>query len=162
MKNYTVLTKINSPEDLKKLNIAELKTLAREIRDYIVEVVSKTGGHLAPNLGIVELTIALHYVFNSPVDKIIFDVSHQSYVHKIITGRKELFRTLRQFGGISGFTSKDESEHDSFTTGHASTSIAFAMGLQEAITRTGKRAGQSPSSVTERLPEELLLRRLTT
>lgn len=139
MKNYTVLTKINSPEDLKKLSIAELKTLAREIRDYIVEVVSKTGGHLAPNLGIVELTIALHYVFNSPEDKIIFDVSHQSYVHKIITGRKELFRTLRQFGGISGFTSKDESEHDSFTTGHASTSIAFAMGLQEAITRTGKK-----------------------
>ncbi|MCX7832331.1 MAG: 1-deoxy-D-xylulose-5-phosphate synthase [Actinobacteria bacterium] len=128
---------MDSPDDLKKLTIEELKTLSSEIREYLVDVVSKNGGHLAPNLGIVELTIALHYVLNSPKDRIIFDVSHQSYVHKILTGRRELFKTLRQFGGISGFTSIQESEHDFYTTGHASTSLAFAMGLQEAMIREG-------------------------
>lgn len=138
MSSYRILEKINSPSDLKKLSIDELKQLASEIRSYLIEVISKNGGHLAPNLGIVELTIALHYVLNSPEDKIIFDVSHQSYVHKILTGRRELFRTLRQFGGLSGFTSREESEHDFFTTGHASVSLAFAMGLQDALLRSGK------------------------
>lgn len=132
---YQVLNRVSSPEDLKSLTLQELEVLAREIRHYLIEVVSKTGGHIAPNLGVVEITLALHYVLDSPRDKIIFDVSHQSYVHKIITGRKELFKTLRQFGGISGFTSKNESEHDPYTTGHASTSLAFGMGLKEAMKR---------------------------
>jgi 1-deoxy-D-xylulose-5-phosphate synthase len=134
----SILERIDGPEDLKKLNLNELEELAREIRQYLLEVVSKTGGHIAPNLGVVEITLALHYVLDSPKDKIIFDVSHQSYVHKILTGRRELFKTLRQFGGISGFTSKKESEHDPYTTGHASTSLAFAMGLKEALKRRGK------------------------
>lgn len=127
-----ILDRLKYPDDLKKLTIEELKQLAEELREYIIDVVSKTGGHLAPNLGVVELTIALHYVLSSPVDKIVWDVSHQAYVHKILTGRKNLFRSLRQFGGISGFTSREESEHDVYTTGHASTSIAYAMGLAEA------------------------------
>jgi len=135
---YRILNRIYSPQDLKGLTIEELEILSEEIRHYIIEVVSKVGGHIAPNLGVVEITLALHYVLDSPRDKIIFDVSHQSYVHKIITGRKELFKTLRQFGGISGFTSKNESEHDPYTTGHASTSLAFAMGLKEAMKRMYK------------------------
>lgn len=127
-----ILNRVNSPEDLKQLSVDELRQLADEIREYIIDVVSQTGGHLAPNLGVVELTLALHYVLSSPEDKIVWDVSHQAYVHKILTGRKNLFRSLRQFGGISGFTSREESEHDIYTTGHASTSIAYAMGLAEA------------------------------
>jgi 1-deoxy-D-xylulose-5-phosphate synthase len=135
---YDILNRIDSPQDLKKLNIEELKKLSQEIRVYIVDVVSKTGGHLAPNLGVVELTLALHYVMNSPKDKIVWDVSHQAYVHKIITGRKRLFRTLRQLGGISGFTSREESEHDPYTTGHASTSIAYGMGLLKGMIDRGE------------------------
>lgn len=132
-----ILESINGPEDLKKLNLKELQELADEIREYIVDVVSKTGGHLAPNLGVVELTLALHYVLNSPDDKILFDVSHQSYVHKILTGRRELFRTLRQFGGLSGFTSREESPHDFYTTGHASGSLSYAMGVAEGFRKLG-------------------------
>lgn len=125
----TLLSKIKSPSDLKNLNYTQLKQLADEIRDRIINVVSKNGGHLASNLGIVELTLALHRVFNSPKDKIIFDVGHQCYTHKIITGRNEKFSTLRQFGGISGFPKACESEHDTFDTGHASTSISAALGM---------------------------------
>ncbi len=127
-----LLDKINSPEDLKQLSFSQLKELAEEIREYLIEVVSKTGGHLAPNLGVVELTLGLHYALQSPKDKIIWDVGHQSYVHKIITGRKEAFKTLRQFGGISGFPRREESKHDVFNTGHASNSISVALGLAKA------------------------------
>lgn len=133
-----MLEKINSPEDIKKLNIEEKNKLATEIREYILEVVSENGGHLASNLGIVELTIALHSVFNMPKDKIVWDVGHQSYVHKIITGRKEQFKTIRKFNGISGFPKINESEYDSFNTGHSSTSISAALGMARARDLKGK------------------------
>jgi len=123
------LENINSPEDLKKLSIGELEVLASEIREYIVDVVSKNGGHLAPNLGAVELTLALHYVFDSPKDKIIWDVGHQAYAHKIITGRREAFKTLRKLNGISGFLKRSESPHDIFGAGHASTALSAALGF---------------------------------
>jgi 1-deoxy-D-xylulose-5-phosphate synthase len=123
------LDQINSPEDLKKIPIENLKELAEEIREKIITVVSKNGGHLAPSLGVVELTLALHYVFNSPKDKIIWDVGHQSYAHKLLTGRKDRFETLRKYEGISGFPKKSESEHDVFGVGHASTSISAALGM---------------------------------
>lgn len=126
---YKLLDKIKSPNDLKQLNIDELKLLCEEIREFLIDSVSETGGHLASNLGIVELTVALHTVFNVPEDKIIFDVGHQSYVHKILTGRKEGFKTLRQFGGMSGFPKRSESDCDSFNTGHSSTSISAALGI---------------------------------
>jgi|Deesub1362A_J573_1020465.scaffolds.fasta_scaffold06982_2 1-deoxy-D-xylulose-5-phosphate synthase len=132
-----LLSKINSPQDLKKLSFAELKKLAQEIREYLIKVVSKNGGHLAPNLGVVELTLGLHYALDSPRDKIIWDVGHQSYVHKIITGRKDKFPTLRKFGGIGGFPRREESEHDVFNTGHASNSISVALGLAEARDKRG-------------------------
>jgi len=126
------LKKVNSPEDLKKLKISHLKALAQEIRDYIIDVVSKNGGHLAPNLGTVELTLALHYVFNSPKDKIIWDVGHQCYTHKIITGRRDQFPTLRKFKGIAGFPKRKESPHDFLDTGHSSTSISAGLGMATA------------------------------
>ncbi len=125
------LMNINSPEDLKNYN-EDIEGLAREIRTFLIENVSKTGGHLASNLGVVELSIALHRVFSTPHDSIIFDVGHQSYVHKILTGRKNEFHTLRQSGGISGFEKRCESEHDCFGTGHSSTSISAAIGIAEA------------------------------
>lgn len=123
------LNKINSPEDLKKLNMDELNALCGEIREFLVDSVSETGGHLASNLGVVELTVALHTVFDVPKDKIIFDVGHQSYVHKLLTGRRGGFKTLRQFGGMSGFPKRSESECDAFNTGHSSTSISAALGI---------------------------------
>lgn len=126
---YKYLDKVNSPEDLKSLNIDEINLLANDIRKFLVKSLSKTGGHLSANLGVVELTLALHKVFDSPNDKIIWDVGHQSYVHKILTGRKEGFETLRQFKGMSGFPKEAESEHDIFDTGHSSTSISVASGL---------------------------------
>lgn len=124
-----ILNKIKGPQDLKRLSPSELEKLAGEIRTKMLNVVSKNGGHLAPSLGVVELTIALHSVYNSPIDKIIWDVGHQSYVHKILTGRNENFHTLRQFKGISGFPKREESEHDHFNTGHSSTSISAALGM---------------------------------
>ncbi len=127
-----ILKKIDSPADLKGLTDAERRSLADEIRADIIDTVSHTGGHLASNLGAIELTIALHTVFDSPKDKIVWDVSHQSYAHKILTGRKTRFATLRQGGGLSGFTRRDESEHDAFGAGHASTSISAALGLAKA------------------------------
>ena len=127
-----VLDKINNPDDLKKLNIQEKEELAKEIREYLIDIVSKNGGHLASNLGIVELTIAIHSVFNSPEDKIIWDVGHQSYVHKILTGRKEKMKSLRKMGGLSGFPKTSESKYDSFDTGHSSTSISVALGMARA------------------------------
>lgn len=128
----SILKKINGPEDLKKLNVSEKQVLAEEIRKEILEVVSKNGGHLASNLGVVELTIALHSVFNTPDDKIIWDVGHQCYTHKILTGRKEQFSTLRKLNGIAGFPKVCESEYDTFNTGHSSTSISVATGMARA------------------------------
>jgi 1-deoxy-D-xylulose-5-phosphate synthase len=125
------LEQIKSPADLKKLAIADLKKLAGEIRTEMIYRVSKNGGHLSSNLGVVELTIALHYVFNSPVDKIIWDVGHQSYPHKLITGRYDKFSSLRKYKGIAGFPRRDESQHDVFGTGHSSTSISAALGIIE-------------------------------
>ena len=126
---YDYLDKVNSPEDIKKMSINEMDILAKDIRKFLVRSISKTGGHLASNLGVVELTLALHKVFNSPTDKIIWDVGHQSYVHKIITGRKGDFDTLRQFNGLSGFPKENESNHDVFDTGHSSTSISVGTGI---------------------------------
>ncbi len=127
-----ILDSIENPGDLKQLTMTELDLLASEIRDELVSVVSANGGHLAPNLGVVELTIALHRVFESPRDKIIWDVGHQAYAHKLLTGRRKEFSTLRQFGGLSGFTSRAESVHDPFGAGHASTSISAALGMAVA------------------------------
>jgi len=127
-----LLPKINSPHDLKKLKLHELNALAREIREYIVAVVSSNGGHLASNLGAVELSIALHRVFNSPDDKIVWDVGHQCYAHKILTGRYASFSSLRKYAGLAGFPKSSESPHDAFNTGHASTSISAALGLLAA------------------------------
>lgn len=128
----SLLNTIDSPADLKELSTDELEQLAIEIRERLIDVLCNTGGHLAPNLGIVELTIALHTVFNTPDDKIVWDVSHQSYVHKILTGRREQFPTIRQYGGISGYTNRKESEHDPFGAGHASTAISAAVGIARA------------------------------
>ncbi len=124
-----ILERIDSPADLKKLKVSELPKLAAEIREEIISVVSETGGHLAPSLGVVELTLAIHYCFDSPKDKIIWDVGHQAYAHKLLTGRRRVFKKLRVKGGISGFPKIAESEHDAFGTGHASTSISAALGL---------------------------------
>lgn len=132
MAENNLLDKINSPADVKKLSDEQLKQLAAEIRQLLIEVISHTGGHLAPNLGVVELTLALHKVFNTPQDKLVFDVGHQAYIHKIITGRREQFPTLRQYGGLSGFPKRCESEHDAFGTGHSSTSISAALGMAVA------------------------------
>jgi 1-deoxy-D-xylulose-5-phosphate synthase len=125
----SLLERINSPADLKTLSRSELPMLASEIRNVIIEVVSKNGGHLAPSLGVVELAIALHYVFTAPADKIIWDVGHQSYAHKLLTGRRERFHTLRQHDGICGFTRMSESPYDAFSTGHSSTSISAGLGI---------------------------------
>jgi 1-deoxy-D-xylulose-5-phosphate synthase len=129
---YKLLGKIDSPKDLKKLSIKELNLLSSEIRHYIIETVKTTGGHLASSLGVIELTIALHYVFNTPDDKLIWDVGHQAYSHKILTGRREQMKNIRQYGGISGFCKIKESEYDTFGAGHASTSISAAVGLAVA------------------------------
>ncbi len=127
-----LLDSINSPEDIKKIDLKKLSQLSSEIRRFLIEKVSKTGGHLASNLGVVELTIALHRVFSTPKDKIVWDVGHQAYVHKLITGRREMFDGLRQLGGISGFPKCNESEHDCFDTGHSSTSVSAALGMARA------------------------------
>lgn len=132
MESTNFLEMIHSPSDLRLLNRHQLILLARELRGRIINTVSKTGGHLAPSLGVVELTIALHYVFDSPQDKIVWDVGHQSYAHKLLTGRKHKFHTLRQYKGISGFPKREESEHDAFNTGHSSTSISAALGIAKA------------------------------
>jgi len=133
----TLLSQIDSPAKLKHLSLAQMQQLAQEIRDTIICTVAKNGGHLAPNLGVVELTIALHYVFESPLDKIIWDVGHQAYAHKLLTGRLPQFSTLRQFGGISGFPKRSESKYDAFGTGHSSTSISAALGMAVANSLKG-------------------------
>jgi len=136
----TLLEKIDSPKDLKKLSLDELGQLAAEIREKIIKTVSRTGGHLAPNLGVVELTLALHYVFDAPKDKILWDVGHQSYTHKLITGRRDRFHTLRTFGGISGFPKREESIYDTFNSGHSSTSISAGLGISTAKAIKGEKS----------------------
>jgi len=135
---YKILDSINSPDDLKKLSYKELEILSSELRDYTIKVVSENGGHLASNLGVVELTLALHRIFDTPEDKIVWDVGHQSYIHKIVTGRREQFSSLRKMGGISGFPKRDESVHDAFETGHSSTSISAALGIAKARDLNGE------------------------
>ena len=134
---YEVLNKINSPQDLKSLNTDELTQLASDIRDALMNRLAKHGGHFGPNFGMVEATIAMHYVFNSPVDKIVFDVSHQSYPHKILTGRKLAYTDETHFDDVSGYTNPDESEHDFFNVGHTSTSVSLAAGMAKARDLTG-------------------------
>ncbi|MDD4801702.1 MAG: 1-deoxy-D-xylulose-5-phosphate synthase [Syntrophomonas sp.] len=141
-----ILNRIDSPKDLKTLSIPEMYELAEDIRKVLIDSVAACGGHLAANLGVVELTIALHYVFNTPQDKIIWDVGHQSYVHKILTGRKNRMPNLRQFGGISGFPKREESIYDSFNTGHSSTSISAALGI--ALARDIQKQDYAVVSVT--------------
>ncbi len=136
--SYPILDTVNSIQDLKALPEQQLPALCEELRSFLIENVSKTGGHLASSLGTVELIVAMHYVFDSPEDKIVFDVGHQAYVHKILTGRKDVFSTLRQENGISGFPKHSESEHDSFDTGHASTAISAALGLARAMKQKGE------------------------
>ena len=133
------LEEIENPKFLKKLNNDELKKLSSDIRNYLIKKVSKTGGHLSSNLGIVELTIMIHKVFNSPKDKIVFDVSHQSYVHKILTGRAKEFDNLRKINGISGFTKMNESIYDAYEAGHSSTSLSAALGLALGRDMNGKK-----------------------
>ncbi len=127
--DYKVLSRIHSPADLKPLSLTDLKLLCQELRDYIIPIVNETGGHLAPTLGVIELTVALHYVYDAPIDKIVWDVGHQAYAHKILTGRRDKFHTIRQYQGLSGFLKRSESEYDSFGAGHASTSISAALGI---------------------------------
>ncbi len=128
----SILDTINRPEDIKGLSIRHLEELAGELRQLLIDTVARQGGHLAPNLGAVELVLAMHRVFHTPEDKLVFDVGHQAYVHKILTGRRERFGTLRSFGGISGFPNRSESEHDAFGVGHASTAISAALGMARA------------------------------
>jgi len=134
-----LLEKIKGPQDLKSLTEPELEALAKEIRELLLQTVSQTGGHLAPNLGVVELTLALHAVFDSPRDQIVWDVGHQAYVHKMVTGRWNRFETLRQYNGLSGFPKPEESIHDVFGTGHSSTSISAAVGLAKARDLKGEK-----------------------
>ncbi|MBF4693679.1 1-deoxy-D-xylulose-5-phosphate synthase [Fusibacter ferrireducens] len=129
---YKILDSIQNPDTLKQLSFEELVVLCHEMRAFLVENISKTGGHLSSNLGVVELTVALHYVFDSPTDKLLWDVGHQAYVHKVLTGRKEDFKSLRQFNGLSGFLKRKESEHDIFEAGHSSTSISAGIGFATA------------------------------
>jgi 1-deoxy-D-xylulose-5-phosphate synthase len=135
---YKLLETINSPADLRKLPRGQLKPLAEELRAYLLDTVSKTGGHLSSNLGTVELTVALHYVFHTPDDRLVWDVGHQTYPHKILTGRRERMGSLRQLGGLSGFPRRDESEYDTFGTAHSSTSISAALGMALAARQKGE------------------------
>ena len=133
----TILEKISSPADVKKLSMVELERLAEEIRERLIIGVSKTGGHIGPNLGVVELTLAMHYVFDTPTDSFVFDVSHQAYVHKLLTGREKLFHTIRQPNGLNGFMLRTESEHDSYGAGHAGTALSAALGMAVARDMSG-------------------------
>ncbi len=139
MENYELLSSIDSPADIRELSEDRLPQLATEVRDYLVEVTSKTGGHLAAGLGTVELTVVLHYLFDTPRDRIVWDIGHQAYPHKILTGRKELMHTIRKAGGLSGFLKRDESEYDCFGAGHSSTSISAALGMSVALAAQGEK-----------------------
>ena len=147
---YLLLPNINSPADLRKLSRLELKQLADELRDYVLTSVSRTGGHLSSNLGTVELTIALHAVFDTPADRLVWDVGHQTYPHKVLTGRRDRMASLRQLGGLSGFPRRDESEYDTFGTAHSSTSISAALGM--AIAAQQKGEGRHAVAINWRWP----------
>ena len=134
---FPLLQTINDPADLRRLSRADLKVLATELREFVLQSVSQTGGHLSSNLGTVELTVALHHVFNTPEDRLVWDVGHQTYPHKILTGRRDRMHTLRQLGGISGFPQRAESVYDTFGTAHSSTSISAALGMALAAKRKG-------------------------
>src|SRR6185436_12662778 len=135
---YELLQTINDPAELRKLERRQLRQLADELRAFVLDSVSRTGGHLSSNLGTVELTVALHHVFNTPHDRLVWDVGHQTYPHKILTGRRERMPTLRQIGGISGFPQRSESEYDTFGTAHSSTSISAALGMAMAAKQKGE------------------------
>lgn len=136
---YALLNRIEKPEDVKALTVCELEQLASELRHFIIDTVSQNGGHLAPNLGTVELTLALYSVFSFPGDKLVWDVGHQAYTHKILTGRRDAFKTLRKKGGITGFPNRSESVYDAFGVGHASTSISAALGMALARDAKGEK-----------------------
>ena len=133
----SILESINSPADLRALPPEQLRTVADEIRNYILETMSRVGGHTGASLGAVELAVALHYAFDTPVDRLVWDVGHQAYAHKILTGRRELLSTIKQYGGLSGFLRRDESDYDTFGAGHASTSLSAALGMAIARDRKG-------------------------
>ncbi|MDQ1296172.1 MAG: 1-deoxy-D-xylulose-5-phosphate synthase, partial [Bacteroidota bacterium] len=135
----SLLSKITTPEDLRKLDVSDLVKVSGELRQYIIDIVCNNPGHFGASLGVVELTVALHYVFNTPYDKIIWDVGHQAYGHKILTGRREKFSTNRKYKGISGFPKMIESEYDAFGTGHSSTSISAALGMAVASRQKGEK-----------------------
>ena len=158
----TLLESIDSPSDLKRLDYAQMASLAEEIRTFLIQTLSKTGGHLGPNLGVVELTLALHAVFSTPEDKILFDVSHQAYVHKILTGRRDRFSTIRQPDGLNGFMLRTESEHDCYGAGHAGTALSAALGMAVARDLAGGMSTWSPSPVTPLSQTASPLRRSTT
>ena len=139
MPNTPLLDQINYPTDLKKLKEEQLPQLAKELREELVDAVSVTGGHLGAGLGVVELTIAIHYLFDTPNDRLIWDVGHQAYPHKILTGRRNKIRTLRQGGGLSGFTKRSESQYDPFGAAHSSTSISAGLGMAVARDLEGKK-----------------------
>ena len=129
-KNFPLLSKIDSPADLKKLDVEQLPQVCEELRRFIIHEVSRNPGHFASSMGAVEINVALHYVFNTPYDRLVWDVGHQAYAHKILTGRRDQFDTNRTLNGISGFPNPEESEYDTFTAGHASNSISAALGMQ--------------------------------
>src|SRR3954463_7668724 len=156
-----LLRKINYPKDLRKLKEKELQQVVDELRQYIIDVVSVNGGHFGASLGVVELTVALHYVFNTPDDQLVWDVGHQAYGHKVLTGRRQIFHTNRKYGGISGFPKRGESVYDTFGVGHSSTSISAALGMAVASKykgETGRRhiAVIGDGAMTAGLPFEAL------
>ena len=150
MNNYTpgpLLSKINCPADLRKLKKSQLPKLSEQLRQYIIDIVAENGGHLGASLGVVELTVALHYIFNTPEDQLVWDVGHQAYGHKILTGRKDIFHTNRIYKGISGFPKRSESEFDTFGAGHSSTSISAALGMALASKHKGDNKKQHIATV---------------
>ena len=136
--NTHLLETVDSPAALRRMSRSELKTLAAELRSFVLKSISETGGHLGSNLGTVELTVALHHVFDTPYDRVVWDVGHQTYPHKVLTGRRDRMHSLRQLGGVSGFPRRDESEYDAFGTGHSSTSISAALGMALAAKLKGE------------------------
>ena len=141
-KQGKLLSKVNNPEDLRKLKTSELPQLAKELRQYIIDIVSERGGHFGASLGVVELTIALHYIFDTPNDQLVWDVGHQAYGHKILTGRKEQFPSNRIYKGLSGFPKRSESVYDTFGVGHSSTSISAALGMSIAAQKNNEKEKQ--------------------
>ena len=155
--DYTYINHIDSPADLKKLRVDELPAVCAELRQFIIEALSKNPGHLASSLGTIELTVALHYVFDTPNDKLVWDVGHQAYAHKILTGRRDRFHTNRQFKGLSPFTNPAESEYDAFIAGHASNSISAALGLDIGTNLTptlSQGEGEEAPEIVEPVKEE--------